>query len=148
MIRDDPEGYYKNKDIKKVIFNLSKEYNTSMLDTDIQASRFLIYNKKKYLVEKFLHATLSKCELVITDRFHGIIFALIANKPVIVLKTTDHKLTSGIQWFQKRFNKYVYFSKNLDLTVKYANLIMNKKNKIIISSNFFTKIFNDLKKDL
>lgn len=38
--------------------------------------------------------------LVITDRFHGLIFAMICRRPCIALSTVGHKLTSGISWFK------------------------------------------------
>jgi pyruvyl transferase EpsI len=37
---------------------------------------------------------------VVTDRFHGLIFAIICRKPAVVLPTVDHKLTSAIAWFK------------------------------------------------
>jgi pyruvyl transferase EpsI len=37
---------------------------------------------------------------VVTDRFHGLIFAVICRKPAVVLPTVDHKLTSAIAWFK------------------------------------------------
>ncbi|WP_114952861.1 polysaccharide pyruvyl transferase family protein [Sphingosinicella terrae] len=38
-------------------------------------------------------------DLVVTDRYHGLIFAVICRKPAVVLRTVDHKLTSAIEWF-------------------------------------------------
>jgi len=38
-------------------------------------------------------------KLVITDRFHGIIFSVITKTPCIALKTVDHKLTESAKWF-------------------------------------------------
>src|SRR5690606_34700948 len=38
-------------------------------------------------------------EAVVTDRYHGLIFAVICRKPVVVLPTVDHKLHSAIEWF-------------------------------------------------
>jgi len=37
---------------------------------------------------------------VVTDRFHGLIFAMLCRKPAVVLPTVDHKLTSAIAWFK------------------------------------------------
>lgn len=37
---------------------------------------------------------------VVTDRFHGLIFSVICRKPVVVLPTVDHKLTSAVDWFR------------------------------------------------
>lgn len=37
---------------------------------------------------------------VVTDRFHGLIFAVLLRRPTVVLQTVDHKLTSGFEWFK------------------------------------------------
>ncbi len=37
---------------------------------------------------------------VVTDRFHGLIFAILCRKPAVVLPTVDHKLTSAMSWFK------------------------------------------------
>jgi pyruvyl transferase EpsI len=39
-------------------------------------------------------------QAVVTDRFHGLIFAILCRKPAVVLPTVDHKLTSAIAWFK------------------------------------------------
>ena len=39
-------------------------------------------------------------DVVITDRYHGLIFTVLCQKPCIVLRTVDHKLTSAIYWFK------------------------------------------------
>ena len=39
-------------------------------------------------------------DAVVTDRFHGVIFGIICRKPVVVLRTVDHKLTSAVEWFK------------------------------------------------
>jgi pyruvyl transferase EpsI len=39
-------------------------------------------------------------QAVVTDRFHGLIFAILCRKPAVVLPTVDHKLTSAMAWFK------------------------------------------------
>ncbi|MBO4780380.1 MAG: polysaccharide pyruvyl transferase family protein, partial [Selenomonadaceae bacterium] len=41
-----------------------------------------------------------KSKLVITDRFHGVIFSFIARTPVLAFKSFDTKISSGIKWFR------------------------------------------------
>ena len=41
-----------------------------------------------------------KSKLVITDRFHGVIFSFITRTPVIAFKSFDTKISSGIKWFK------------------------------------------------
>ena len=42
----------------------------------------------------------SAADVVVTDRFHGVIFSVLCRRPVVVLRTVDHKLTSAISWFE------------------------------------------------
>ena len=69
----------------------------------------------------------SRFKLIITDRYHGTIFSLIAGTPVIVLKTSDHKLSSGVKWFPEEFKDYVTFAENLDEAYEKAAMMMNKQ---------------------
>lgn len=39
-------------------------------------------------------------DAVITDRLHGLIFALICQKPCVALPSIDHKITAGMEWFK------------------------------------------------
>jgi pyruvyl transferase EpsI len=51
-------------------------------------------------------------DVVVTDRFHGLIFAVLCQKPCVVLCTVDHKLTSAISWFKDV--PFVIFAQDLD----------------------------------
>lgn len=65
--------------------------------------------------EQILHSTLkhiSRYSLVVTDRYHGVIFAVLLKKPCIVLRTVDHKLISAFEWFKDV--SFVKFAKSLD----------------------------------
>lgn len=47
-------------------------------------------------------------DVVVTDRYHGLIFTILCRKPCVVLPTVDHKLTSAMHWFQEiPFIKFV-----------------------------------------
>ena len=53
--------------------------------------------------EATLDETLAKflaADIVVTDRYHGLIFTVLCQKPCVVLRTVDHKLTSAIYWFK------------------------------------------------
>lgn len=63
--------------------------------------------------EAFLADTLSKFaehELVITDRFHGMIFSVITRTPCIAIDTVDHKISSSSEWFSMYEGKVKYVS--------------------------------------
>jgi exopolysaccharide biosynthesis predicted pyruvyltransferase EpsI len=41
----------------------------------------------------------AKSELIVTDRFHGIIFSVVTGRPCVALETVDHKIPESIKWF-------------------------------------------------
>lgn len=74
------------------------DWNTTVFDTTLsdpidKASRERIVNETRDLFRRN--------DVVITDRYHGLIFAVLSARPCIVLRTVDHKLTSAMGWFEK-----------------------------------------------
>ena len=70
-------------------------------------------NRGKY-IDEFLEY-MAGFKAVVTDRYHGTIFSLVANTPVVVLSSTDHKLSSGVRWFPPEiFGKNIQFASTLD----------------------------------
>lgn len=67
-------------------------YDTT-LDHDIPAA-----DRTRILAETL--SLFSGHQAVVTDRFHGLIFAILCRKPAVVLPTVDHKLTSAMAWFK------------------------------------------------
>lgn len=49
-------------------------------------------------------------DAIVTDRYHGLIFAVLTRRPTVVLPTVDHKLTSAAHWF--RGLEYVRFARD------------------------------------
>lgn len=46
-------------------------------------------------------AMFAQYDAVVTDRFHGLIFAVLKRRPVVVLGTHNHKLSSAMEWFEQ-----------------------------------------------
>ena len=67
----------------------------------------------------------SKYKLIITDRYHGTILSLVAGTPVIIIKTTDHKVTTGADWFKGIYDSHVYLADDLDDAYKIAKNILS-----------------------
>ena len=69
----------------------------SVTDTVINE---IIYKENR---EKKINDVLMKIRqsrLVITDRFHGVVFSYITRTPVMAFKSFDTKISSGIKWFK------------------------------------------------
>ena len=93
--------------------------------------------------EKTLDETLAKflaADVVVTDRYHGLIFTVLCQKPCVVLRTVDHKLTSAIHWFKDIPN--VIFAENLaDIPKLVEHCLQIKESKSIDwSETYFDQI--------
>ena len=129
--RNDEEKFYSDEDILKLLNKLKNKYKIDMIDTTKKNDESLILkNPRKYILKEIEHY--SKYKLIITDRYHGTIFSLIANTPVIIMKTNDHKVTTGAQWFKGVYDDYVYLSKSLNDIEDNIELLINKSKKEII----------------
>lgn len=71
-------------------------YDTEFYDTTIDES--IEREDRVSVLDQVLSLFASK-DAVVTDRFHGVIFSVLAGRPTVVLRTVDHKLTSALHWF-------------------------------------------------
>ena len=127
-MRNDIEAFYKVETIQK-LRDKFENITTEMTDTTISIPYSIINegsNREKLLIEIF--EQFSKYKLVITDRYHGTIFSLIAGTPVIVVSSTDHKLSSGVKWFPVEFENYVKFAPDLEDVPQLVHDILSNEN--------------------
>ena len=130
-MRDDIEAFYKPDEINalKARFvgitightdTTLKQYKTKMQE---------LYNNRNTILDSIFEEY-SHYKVIITDRYHGTIFGLISGTPVVVIGSTDHKLSSGVKWFPKeQFGDYITFANNLDEAYEKASEILNNYNK-------------------
>ena len=111
--RNDGEKKYSDEEIANLRKKLAAFVETELSDTTVpvRASE-LRKNLQHYLEEIFKRY--SKYRAIVTDRYHGTIFSLIAETPVIILKTTDHKVITGAEWFRGVYDDRVYTAETLD----------------------------------
>ena len=108
-MRNDKEALYSKEQIMELRRKVEEHYVTRLSDTTIDVSaRAIAQNRRRILAETF--ADMSKSRVVVTDRYHGTIFSLVSNTPVIVVNSTDHKLSSGVKWFPESFREHVFFA--------------------------------------
>lgn len=144
--RNDIEAYYSNEQISQLKANFN-DVKTESTDTTLPLpGRYIINNREKVLNETLEYY--SRFNLVITDRYHGTIFSLIAGTPVIVLKTTDHKLSSGVRWFPESFKDYVCYAQSLDEAYAMALKILSSSYSHQLPAYFKTNYYNKLKEIL
>lgn len=111
--RNDKESKFSNAEIESLITRLGKFDTVEVADTTVMDSWATI-NKdlKKYLENVWTEY--SRYKVIVTDRYHGTIFSLIANTPVVVIPSNDHKVSSGVKWFPESFGDYVRFAPTFD----------------------------------
>lgn len=111
--RNDGEKYYSDEELSSLMQRLQSLGKVTRTDTTIKNSYLEIrQNMQSFIegeIEKFSHY-----KVVITDRYHGTIFAIAAGTPVVILKTTDHKVTTGADWFKGVYDDYVVVSDDID----------------------------------
>lgn len=104
--RNDVERFYTEQDIKVLKGELEQIDTVTMSDTTVEKDyRAIAANLERNVVSMI--DDFGKYKAVITDRYHGTIFSLIAGTPVIVIKSNDHKVTTGVDWFKGIYDKNV-----------------------------------------
>lgn len=108
--RKDKESFY-GKATQDLIHELKEAYeNLVVSDTTLNRP----VPKEKREAELFLiWQEFRSAKVVITDRLHGMIFAVITKTPCIVLRSLDHKVIESYEWV-KNLN-YIRYAKDLDL---------------------------------
>lgn len=135
-VRNDGEKLYSDEQItelRKRFINI----NVDICDTTINAPIWKWDYNREVLIRRILKQ-FSHYQVVITDRYHGTIFSQIANTPVIVISSADHKLSSGVKWFPRNlFEENITFAENLNEAYLRATEILKRKGKIKINPSWF-----------
>lgn len=142
-VRNDVEKLYSFQEISLFKEKLQKIAKVSLSDTNSETKENSL---KEYW--KKIEGTIddyAQYQVIITDRYHGTIFALIANTPVIILKTTDHKVVTGADWFEGVYEDYVYVVNDLEEASQVAQQIVTGFEYRKLPSYFKEKYYDRLK---
>ncbi|MCM1138948.1 MAG: polysaccharide pyruvyl transferase family protein [Muribaculum sp.] len=142
--RNDGEKFYTNDELALLANRLKSLGSVHVNDTTIKIPRHLVRRNCKEYVESQIEE-FSKFNVVITDRYHGTIFSLIAGTPVIIIKTTDHKVVTGADWFKGVYDDYVYVASDLDDAYERACRLMRQPNLKPLKPYFKEEYYSKLK---
>lgn len=123
--RNDGEKYYTDEQLAYLASELEKTTTVHRKDTQGKAPFKTIRENLQHFIEEEIESY-SHYDVTITDRYHGTIFSLCAGTPVIIIKTTDHKVTTGADWFKGIYDDYVYVAKDLDNALDIYGQLMQK----------------------
>ena len=124
--RDDSEKFYSDAEIAHLMKQCSAFDRVQKTDTTkkVRASK-IVNNATSFIFNEI--ESYAKYRLIITDRYHGTIFSLIAGTPVIIIKTTDHKVTTGAEWFNGIYDEHVFLAESLEDAYMLAEKILQNE---------------------
>lgn len=141
--RDDGEKYYSDEEISLLMNKCEKLCKVAKTDTTKAGKTAgIVNNAEKYIMDEI--DTYAHYKAVITDRYHGTILSLVAGTPVIIIKTTDHKVTTGAEWFKGVYDDYVYVADSLDEAYETAKSVLNKELTNKLPPYFETEYYDKL----
>lgn len=136
-LRSDKEKTFSN--VNLIIDRLKdKGYkNFNVTDTVIDR-RLYEYNRIKKVKNKILE--FNNSNLVITDRLHGMVFALLANTPCLVINSKSYKVRGVYNWLKA--NKKIKLIDNMEEFDNSIDEILNEKSSF--NSEDFEKKYDIL----
>lgn len=142
--RNDGEKLYSSEEINILASRLEEDgIRVKQKDTQSKFSVAAIRANLKKHIEAEIQ-TYSHFDITITDRYHGTIFSLCAGTPVIILKTTDHKVTTGADWFKGVYDEYVYVADDLEDAYYKTKNVLSKQLSHKLSPHFKTEYYDKL----
>ena len=142
--RNDGEKFY-SKDEIDALRHRFLDIGIKVKQKDTQASQAVeeLVNNLQQNIEAEIESY-SYYKVTITDRYHGTIFSLCAGTPVIIIKTNDHKVITGADWFKGVYDGYVYVAQDLNDVYRIANKILSTNIEYHLSSYFKAEYYDKL----
>lgn len=146
-MRDDIEAFYKPSEIDALMKRFGN-IRMEKVDTTLKISAKIMKRNRDKLINDMIEK-FAGYQVVITDRYHGTIFSAIANTPVVVIGSADHKLSSGVKWFPNDvYGDNVQFAKDLEDAYQKAQKILAqktlRKNPPYFKNNYWDKLASSL----
>lgn len=139
-IRKDREKFYTDEQIQTMANKISSDFNITLSDTHV--GHAVGSQNRLYEVQKLVDL-IAEHKVMVTDRFHGVVFSILANTPCVVLRSADHKITDGVKWFKDVDG--IFFAENIedvpDLVKKAERYAPIKQPDF---SHYFEKMYKDL----
>ena len=135
-IRHDSEKMFSDVQIKQTFSSLRTD-NDEWGDTTLAKNEQCTPQVIDSIISHF-----SRYKLIVTDRFHGTIFSLVASTPVIVIPTIDHKVLEGADWFLDLYPQTIVKVNSLEEAYVKASEMIDSTPEII-QETYFKKHYYD-----
>lgn len=104
---DAQERFYSDCEREAMVQRVRAFCPVAFCDTE-SGHRIPLENREEE-IEALLNC-FAKSHVAVTDRFHGVISAVLTKTPCLVLRSADHKITSGLRWFKNV--DHVFYAEN------------------------------------
>ena len=141
--RIDGEKKYDDYSIKNLLSKLQQLGKVDMTDTNFDHSLEYTYANLEEEITNKLNL-FAKYKVILTDRYHGMIFSLVSNTPVVVIPTSGHKVKMGAKWFKEDYPEGIYFCETLDEAYNTINNILNNNITVRNKSIYYDKYYKHL----
>ena len=71
--------------------------------------------------------------------------SLVAETPVIIIKTNDHKVTTGAMWFDGVYDEYVHLADSLEDAYNIAEKVLSEKKRVALRPYFESEYYSKLR---
>ena len=136
ILREDVEVVLDDKNRKDLI-SLGHKYFDDVKVTDMMHPVTFNDDKRDEILDTFM-GEISKRELVITDRLHGMIFCAITGTPCIVFSNYNHKVKGSVEWFKHL--DYIKYLDEVSETEDVIKEIMKVKNTKYDNKNILKEL--------
>lgn len=143
-LRNDMEGVL-NTDDKEAIyaFGRAKASNDVMMLSTASCAPTITENNREEVVFQRL-SDFSKCKLIITDRLHAMIFAVVTKTPCVVFDNKNHKISGTFNFIKD--NSAVVLINNIGQLDEAVEQVMTMSYDMDLT-NMFTVISNMIKEN-
>lgn len=124
LLRSDSEKLLAPEEFNFILNRLEKKFS-SITQRDMHLYRDIPEKDAKNEVLKQLDL-ISRSEIVITDRLHGMLFAALTSTPCVVIKSMSPKMRGVYEWIKE--NKYITFISDLNELDEGIDRVIRAKN--------------------
>ncbi len=144
-LRRDEESILSNSD-KNRIENTFERNNIKYKNYDTTLPNSIQKTEREDLLKTNLEI-FAESEIVVTDRFHGIIFSVVTGRPCVALETVDHKIPESIRWFDNL--PQVQLASDLSEIMEKVEQVKQADNKSINwNEHYFGPLAEDIQEKL
>ncbi|WP_418281966.1 polysaccharide pyruvyl transferase family protein [Halorubrum sp. DTA98] len=144
-LRRDEESILSERD-QGQIEKQFEENEVDYLNYDTTLSDPILKDEREETLKENLKF-FSESEVVVTDRFHGIIFSVVTGRPCVALKTVDHKIPESIKWFSDL--PQVRLASDLEEVVELVETLRQVERRTIDwNERYFQPLAEDVKQRL